>query len=461
MFAHQRKRMRLLFAAADAVLTVSTFEVAYGLRAHWYIPPFQARPFSLAVETKVDFALFCAAVWVLFGWQQGFTDYLVSRAWHRVLRQTLRQCVLGIGLLVVFQYLLHQGNQLSRGFLLIFAACNFTALSLFRLWAPFLLSALLRGFGRSYHVVLVGPADRTNHVKRQLMDNSPFRFEIVATVLPEEACESIPGLLSERVVDEVLFDVDWSVLGTIEPVLHHCDEEGVRTRVAMGFFPHINSQLHLDRLGDIPLLTFSADPLEDLRLLIKRAIDIVLSATALALLVPLLALIALLIKFSSPGPIIFRQNRCGLNGRTFTLFKFRSMVQNADALKAGLAHLNEREVVFKMKRDPRVTTVGRFLRKFSLDELPQLYNVLRGDMSLVGPRPSLADEVLQYQPWQRRRLRMRPGLTCLWAIMGRDQLDFNSWMRADLFYIDNWSLALDWIIILRTIPLVLRGHGAH
>ena len=171
--------------------------------------------------------------------------------------------------------------------------------------------------------------------------------------------------------------------------------------------------------------------------------------------------IAILVRITSPGPAIFRQVRCGLNGRRFTFYKFRSMCENAEDMKAAVAHLNTRDgVVFKIPDDPRLTLLGRYLRKFSIDEWPQLWNVLRGDMSLVGPRPAVPSEVDGYKRWQRRRLRMRPGLTCLWAISGRDNVDFETWMKLDMQYIDNWSLALDWKILLRTIPRVLTGRGA-
>ena len=166
---------------------------------------------------------------------------------------------------------------------------------------------------------------------------------------------------------------------------------------------------------------------------------------------------AILIKATSRGPLVFRQVRCGLNGRTFTLYKFRSMVVDAEERLGEVAHLNQKEIVTKIPNDPRLTAVGKWLRRFSIDELPQLFNVLRGDMSMVGPRPAIPSEVAQYQRWQRRRLRMRPGLTSLWAVEGRDQVDFEKWMRLDMQYIDNWSLALDARIILRTIPQVLSG----
>jgi lipopolysaccharide/colanic/teichoic acid biosynthesis glycosyltransferase len=173
-----------------------------------------------------------------------------------------------------------------------------------------------------------------------------------------------------------------------------------------------------------------------------------------------MALIAILVRLTSPGPAIFQQVRCGLNGRLFLFYKFRSMCANAEQLKSELEHLNTRGTAFKIPGDPRLTRLGRYLRKFSIDEWPQLWNVLRGEMSLVGPRPAVPSEVDQYQRWQRRRLRMRPGLTCLWAISGRDNVDFETWMKLDMEYIDNWSLALDWKILLRTIPRVLSGRGA-
>jgi exopolysaccharide biosynthesis polyprenyl glycosylphosphotransferase len=199
-----------------------------------------------------------------------------------------------------------------------------------------------------------------------------------------------------------------------------------------------------------------------LLLLLKRMADIVMAAFSLVLLSPLLVAIAAAIRVTSPGDVLFRQVRCGISGRKFTLYKFRSMVNNAEQLKAELHQLNETDgPVFKMSDDPRITPVGRMLRRFSLDELPQLWNILRGDMSFVGPRPAIPNEVEKYEPWQRRRLRMRPGLTCIWVLEGRSDVDFHRWIQLDLAYIDNWSLWLDCKIFLRTIPIVISGKGAY
>ena len=201
---------------------------------------------------------------------------------------------------------------------------------------------------------------------------------------------------------------------------------------------------------------------DDYRLIVKRIIDIVGAVVGLVISSPLMLAIAVAIKLTSSGPAFFTQERYGLNKRRFRMWKFRTMVPDAENRQAALEARNEaRGPVFKIRNDPRLTGVGRFLRKFSIDEWPQLWNVLKGDMSLVGPRPAVPEEVEHYQTWQRRRLRMRPGLTCLWAVAGRDTLDFDTWMKMDMQYIDTWSLALDWKIILRTIPRVLTGRGAY
>ncbi|HEY6148511.1 MAG TPA: sugar transferase, partial [Thermoanaerobaculia bacterium] len=196
-------------------------------------------------------------------------------------------------------------------------------------------------------------------------------------------------------------------------------------------------------------------------LVVKRVIDLGLSLLLFMLTLPIQFLAAVAIRLTSSGPIFFRQVRCGLNGRHFTLLKFRTMDAGAEQRLSEISHLNEMTgPVFKVSKDPRLTIVGRVLRRLSIDELPQLWNVIRGDMSLVGPRPPLPEEVSQYQPWQRRRLSMSPGITCLWQVSGRNEVDFDRWMALDLKYIDTWSPMLDLKILLKTVPAVLSGRGA-
>jgi exopolysaccharide biosynthesis polyprenyl glycosylphosphotransferase len=359
----------------------------------------------------------------------------------------------------------------------LFAVYGWALLVLFRLKAGSLVGVIRREFGAPHYVMVVGSGDRAISMGRALEASARYGIRLVGFVSEDGAghsCEvrlketypvypqaALHDVLRKHVIDEVIFAVDSRRLPDLEEALLQCDEEGVRTRVAVDFFPHVNSEVYLDRLGDAPLLTFSAAPHDEIRLMLKRGIDVLLAVCGLVLLGPVMVLIALLIRITSPGPAIFRQVRCGLNGRMFVFYKFRSMCNDAEQMKAQLQHLNQKQLAFKIPDDPRLTVVGRWIRKFSIDELPQLWNVLKGDMSLVGPRPAVPEEVEQYKRWQRRRLRMRPGLTCLWALAGRDRLDFETWMRLDMQYIDTWSLALDWKIILQTIPRVLTGRGAH
>ena len=256
--------------------------------------------------------------------------------------------------------------------------------------------------------------------------------------------------------------MDRGDLPKLEDIFLLCEEMGVKTRLVLDFFPHVLARVELEELQGTPLLTFSTTPTDDFALLIKRGVDVGLSILVVVVSAVPVLLAALLIKLTSRGPVLFRQTRCGLNGRPFTLLKLRTMVHGAEERLPEVKHLNSHEgPVFKAVNDPRVTRFGRLVRRFSLDELPQLWNVLRGEMSLVGPRPPLPEEVARYERWQRRRLSMKPGVTGLWQVSGRNDIPgFEEWMALDLAYIDNWSLALDAKILLRTIPTVLSGRGA-
>ena len=275
--------------------------------------------------------------------------------------------------------------------------------------------------------------------------------------------DDIPNIIHNHVVDEVLFVVPRSWLNKIEKIISYvCEVEGIKVSVAIDLFEHHLSKAKYSYLDTLPLLTFDSTPDELIQLLIKRLFDFSSSILAIILLSPVFLITAIIIKVSSKGPIFFRQQRCSLSGRQFTLYKFRTMVVDAESKLEELLAYNEMQgPVFKMENDPRLTKAGKFLRKFSIDELPQFWNVFRGDMSLVGPRPPLPAEVDKYEPWQRRRLSMRPGITCLWQARGRNKInDFNEWMELDLEYIDNWSLWFDFKILLKTVPVVLFGIGA-
>ncbi|HUQ94911.1 MAG TPA: sugar transferase [Bryobacteraceae bacterium] len=471
MYSRHHRKARILFGLSDVLLTALAFEAAYLTRA--YLPYFE-RFFEIPVPVKALLLGVAVFLWVLLGYWLGVYERLDSAHLRVILRDASRQCAFGIIGVVLFEYSLRL--DLSRPFLALFALYNWTFLVLFRWKAGKVIGLIRKEFAAPHFVVVVGLGPRALRLGEMLEGSSDYGIRLLGFLSDEGTCPEtvqlkrayrvyplamLTRLLRDHVIDEILFAVSSDRLASLEDVFLLCDEEGVRTRVAVDFFPHVNSEVYLDRYGGMPLLTFAAAPHDEVRLVVKRIFDIVVAGASLALLLPLMGLIALLIRITSAGPPIFRQVRCGLNGRHFVFYKFRSMVNNAEELKGGLEHLNEKEVVFKIPDDPRMTALGKWLRKFSIDEWPQLWNVVKGDMSLVGPRPAVPDEVERYQRWQRRRLRMRPGLTCLWAIQGRDQLDFETWMKMDMQYIDNWSLALDWKILVRTIPYVLMGRGAH
>jgi len=249
----------------------------------------------------------------------------------------------------------------------------------------------------------------------------------------------------------------------VAAIIGACELEGVEAWLKADFFPTKISRTSFDEFRGQPVLIYRSTPEASWQSAVKQVLDVTVAAALLLVLAPVFALVALLIKRSSPGPVFFKQERAGLNGHPFTMYKFRTMVTNAEQLKQELAALNEMSgPVFKITHDPRVIPVGRFLRKFSIDEFPQFYNVLRGEMSLVGPRPLPLDEVRRFDDVaHRRRLSVKPGLTCLWQVSGRNQVtDFKEWVRLDLEYIDNWSLWLDLQILVRTVPAVFAGVGA-
>lgn len=476
MFHGHHRKVRLFFGFSDILLTALAFWISYSIRASLGAQLFRVdNEFFLTGPVQVLVLGASMASWLLLGVWLKIYDRIDAARPRVILRDAFRQCLIGGAALILFEYSLRL--DLSRALIVMFVSISWIFLCLFRLNAGRLMGMFRREFGAPNYIMVVGTGDSAMRIAGQIEDAADYGVRLIGFLAeaPNERREEIelrnaypvrplsqlPSLLKQHVIDEVIFAVDNRSLPEMEEILLLCEEEGVRTRIAVDFFPHVNSQVYLDRLGTSPLLTFSATPHDEIRLLAKRATDIVLAAAALVLACPFILLIALLIRVTSPGPAIFRQIRCGLNGRRFVVYKFRSMCQDAEAMRASLDHLNEKETVFKIPNDPRLTSVGRWLRKFSVDEWPQLWNVLKGDMSLVGPRPPLPDEVDQYKRWQRRRLRMRPGLTCLWAVKGRDRVDFETWMRMDMEYIDNWSLALDWKIMLKTIPHVIIGRGAH
>ena len=363
----------------------------------------------------------------------------------------------------------------SRIFILLFALFDFFFVIAARTSIRTIILFSNRKIERFRMILIVGTEERALSLAQNIEKHKDLGLRILGFVAtgdgspPQKlngypvlgSAKDLPQLLEREVVDEVIFAISQEELKNMGDLFLSCEERGITARLAINFFPHVIAKTHLEELDGLPLLTFTTTPKNELMLLLRRIFDFVGSIILILILSPVFLLITLAIGLDSRGPAIYRQVRYGLNGRRFTFYKFRSMVQGAETRKGDLlAHNLMDGPVFKMKNDPRVTRVGRFLRKTSLDELPQLFNVLRGDMSFVGPRPPIPEEVEKYEGWQRRRLSMKPGITGLWQVSGRNQIDFQQWMKLDLEYIDNWSMWLDFKILIKTILVVLLRKGA-
>lgn len=390
---------------------------------------------------------------------------------------TVRVVVIGNILLATIAYLIPM-RQLSRVWFILFGVLS----AIFLVTEKILLRVIaryVRAKGLNYRTILiVGTGRRALEIARMVVGHKYWGYKLLGFVsdghrlsngwaeykiygdVPDLRRILEKGQIGEP-IDEIVFAVTRKKLDEMKQIFLMCEELGIRTRVAMNFFTNKVARLEIEELEGVPFLTFTTTPSNETQLAFKRMLDVFVSMLLLTLAAPVIVVVAAFIKLTSPGSVLFKQRRMGLNGRVFTLYKFRTMIEDAHARRSEVEHLNEMTgPVFKAKDDPRVTPVGRFLRRFSLDELPQLWNVLKGDMSLVGPRPPIPEEVASYHRWHRRRLSMKPGLTCLWQISGRNEVDFDRWMQLDLQYIDNWSPSLDFKILLRTIPAVLSGKGA-
>ena len=392
-----------------------------------------------------------------------FLGLAPGRILHRIARAGLLSFAVLLGLLYVLK--LHAVPRTILGIHCLYA------IAAVGLRAIYLQPLLLRLESRR-RLLFVGNPARVDALRAWLEHPERDRFFEVVGFLPPAGTPppagfASPGTLDDfaailhaTVVDAVLMIPDGISTSQIGAWLRQCETEGIEAWLLPEFLRTQLAEVTLDELAGEPMLLFSTTAKSSWALMFKRVLDIVLSGLALVLLFPVLLGIWIAVRATSPGPALFVQRRSTLRGRTFDMVKFRTMVANAEQIRAELADRNEVSgPVFKIKDDPRITSVGRWLRRYSLDELPQLWNVFKGDMSLVGPRPPIPAEVDKYEPWQRRRLSMRSGCTCLWQIGGRNQLGFDEWMRLDLKYIDAWSLALDFQILFKTVGAMFRGTG--
>ncbi|MDY0101620.1 MAG: sugar transferase [Lentimicrobium sp.] len=365
-------------------------------------------------------------------------------------------------------------NNVDLSIFLVFALINFVLLTLLISFAYLYHRSMMKKGMNARNVIVVADDNCVNFIEglfvhkewgyqvMAIISESELIYEIFGSrVKIIEESRNLPNLIKNMVVDEVLYCRNDINQNEIRSLIYACEEIGVIFRLQSAFFKMPSTKAHLSYYDEIPFLTFINTPTNKLTHQWKFVVDMLASFFIILIWSPVLLLIALAIKVTSKGPIIFKQKRVGLRGREFNIYKFRTMVQDAEKLKARLAKQNEMDgPVFKMKNDPRITKIGKILRKTGLDEVPQFFNVLKGDMSLVGPRPPLPSEVEQYERWQLRRLSMRPGITCIWQIApNRNSISFEEWMKLDLQYIDTWSLKIDFILLIRTIRTVARGSG--
>jgi len=465
----------LAIAVIDVVLINAAFALAYWLRyeKQWLVAVEPQNYVPYRVWFPVGLTL--TGILLLAYQLEGVYDLRRRSGWLDQVYSLFTGTLIGIAVLTVLTFYARPMfySRLMLGYAGVLIV---TVLSLSRLaWGSLQAYLFRRGIGVE-RVLVVGCGEVGRAVMGSIMARPELGYQVVGFVDddPERgqrdlgrfralgSIDTLPRVLSRWQIDEVIVALPWRSIERIMHVMGLCEQYGVRARIVPDLFQLRLNRVDIDTISGIPVIGVKDVSIRGWNRAMKRAMDIVLAATGLILSAPLMGLVALFIRWDSPGPILFRQVRVGRDGRLFTLYKFRSMRVGAEEEKAQLQDLNEATgPLFKIRDDPRLTRVGRILRRLSIDELPQLWNVLRGDMSLVGPRPPVPSEVEQYLPWHRKRLAIDPGMTGLWQVSGRSELTFDEMVMLDLYYAENWSLWLDFKIILRTIPTVILGTGAY
>lgn len=471
MFEERSQQIGRVMMLLDMVFTVGLFLLSYWLGSYIYIfPDHHGSLFShiallpLLLVFLGVFSPYFGAYRRLRGASVLFYTWAVTRA-----------VVTSIALVMTLLFLLRI-EYVSRTVVLIFSLLETVLLIGFRIAMVWYLRNSLRKGQNFLNVLIVGTGPRATLLSKTLRQRAEWGIEIVGHLDTDPGkigtkvdgfpvvgkVNDITSILKSHVIDEVILAIPRKMIEGMEDIAYACEQEGVRLRMMADMFNLKVARMQLVKLGRIPLLTLEPVAQDEWKLVAKRIMDLIFALVSLAFFLPLMGIAAVAIKLDSPGPIFFTQERVGLKKRRFTMIKFRSMVVGAERRMNEIEHLNEAEgPIFKISNDPRVTRVGKMLRQTSLDELPQLFNVIKGDMSLVGPRPmSIRDVDLFDKGIQRKRFSVKPGLTCIWQISGRSNLPFSKWLEHDLNYIESWSLSLDFKILFKTIPAVLKGSGA-
>jgi|WetSurMetagenome_2_1015567.scaffolds.fasta_scaffold00011_52 exopolysaccharide biosynthesis polyprenyl glycosylphosphotransferase len=468
-FVRKWKLVNLILGSIDILAITIAFQLSY------FINYFRIGGFFFTEKNFLILYLIIMPFWLIVLYFINVTEIPRTKR-YRVLFYEYLQSALAIVIMLMVIYFLFKMAWISRLFLIEFTIFGFTSLLIVRI-TEYKVFKTYRAQGFNYVNVVIIADDTSIPFIDKLIEKKEWGYKIVSIfstseklkekyvetiiLLPEEYIAVLGDLMEADIIDEVIYMKKKVIPSEARSVIRSCEELGVT------FMLHYTDEkLNLSNavrttIENEKFLTFINVPFNSYALAIKKIMDINFSLLGLIFLSPLFVTIAVFVKLTSRGPVIYKQERVGLRGRTFDLYKFRTMVSNADQLRNNLEAENEADgPVFKIKDDPRVTMIGGFLRKSGLDELPQLFNILKGEMSLVGPRPPLKQETLQYKRWQLRRLSVKPGLSCFWQIEpNRNEIKFDRWMELDLAYIDNWSLRLDFIILFKTVKTVFKRTG--
>ncbi len=460
---------------SDIVLINLAFVIAYWARYKlqllWSIDP----AYMVSYTVFIPFALILTVLLVLFYRRQGLYQIRQNSSWFDEVYAIISGTSTGIVVMVVLVFVSRPAFY-SRLIFFYAGVIIILLLSLSRLVKAMVLRNMRRkGIGVA-RAIIVGAGEVGRAVMRTIVAQPELGYQILGFVDddPEKGSTDIGrfralgsldrlySLIQDRAVDEVIVTLPWQYYRKIMAIMAQCQRAGVQVRIVPDLFQMTLGRMSVTTIAGIPLIGMKPVSYGGFSRLVKRFVDIAFSSVVLVCFAPVMVLIAVAIKLDSPGPVLYRQRRIGRGGQPFTLYKFRSMTVGADTQREELCDLNEADgPVFKIKDDPRCTWLGRILRRLSIDELPQFFNVLMGDMSVIGPRPAIPDEVEQYKPWHRRRLEVAPGITGLWQVSGRSDLPFDEMVLLDVYYAEQWSPDLDFKIFLRTIPAILFGSGAY
>ncbi len=471
MIAKYPKFTQIFLAILDTMVIIVSFILASYLR-NWALKYY---PFGSVVDWHDHWNMLfvIVLVWLgLFSYQEIYSGQRFASLKNDILA-VIKTLFWGTLTVLTFAFLIK--SKLPRTLIVIFSMTNLVLFIEVKIHLHQVLRYLIKRHETYSKVLVVGTGDVAKAFIDSVRKYPDWGIKIIGLISKEERdlgkerfgykivgyADGLREVLHLNPIDELIIALPAKWLGTADEVMNICDEEGIQVCIVSPFFKNLISKAKVDMIHDLPIIKFSSVERDDFEIATKRAMDIFVSFVLLVLLSPVFLIIGILIKAGSKGPIFYRWEVLGLNKQNLTSYKFRTMVENADELKEELEAKNEMiGAAFKMKNDPRITSVGRWLRKYSLDELPQLWSVFKGDLSLVGPRPPLQTEIEKFSGWHRRKLSVKPGITCLWQVNGRNDIDdFDEWMRLDMRYIDNWSLWLDTKILFKTAWVVLRGTG--